>query len=126
MSPSILRWTHAILILITALGAGCVTNDFKVVDALRPGLSHSEAADIIAGYGFEKESATDRPRQGWQRDGTFENLGGRAAAVEQKLQQPVSAVELYPVHHGVLGYGLLFLFYGADERLLHFYRYQIN
>jgi hypothetical protein len=40
--------------------------------------------------------------------------------------QRVSKVEYYPVYHGILGFGQLFLFYDEDRRLASFYRKQIN
>ncbi len=106
---------------------GCVTNDFKVVEALRRGMTQAEAEQTVASFGFRKEQASTRPEGGWPpSDNTFANLPGRARAMEKKLQKGIERAELYPVGHGLLGAGLLFLFYGADGRLMEFYRYQIN
>ena len=38
----------------------------------------------------------------------------------------IERAEYYPVFHGMLGYGQLFLFYDAGERLVEFYRVNIN
>jgi hypothetical protein len=107
--------------------AGCVTADFKVVDALRFGMTADEARATIASFSFERESALERPDSGWPAaDGSFTDLAGRARAREVKLQVIIQRAEYYPVHHGLLGFGQLFLFYDDRGRLVDFYRHQIN
>jgi hypothetical protein len=106
---------------------GCVSNDFKVVDALRPGMNQAEALETIAAYGFKRETAKTKPSGGWPRvDGTMNNLTGHALAVEKKVLKDIETAEVYPVHHGLLGYGLVYLFYDANGKLVEFYRRQIN
>jgi len=106
---------------------GCVTNDFKVVDALRPGMNQAEAMETIASYGFKREAAKTKPSGGWpEEDGTMSNLTGRALAMETKILKNIETAEVYPVHHGLLGYGLLYLFYDANGTLVEFYRRQTN
>jgi len=107
--------------------SGCVTNDFAVVNALRPGMTREEASQAIGSYGFQRESVASRPGDGWSpsRDG-FAELSYRAGAMEKHLQKTIYSAETYPVTHGVLGYGILYLFYDADGRLMEFYRRQIN
>jgi hypothetical protein len=118
---------HAVLFILAALCASCVTNDFRVVEALKPGMTQVEASDVITSFGFERRTVMNRPLDGWATtDGTFENIHGRASAIEEELRQEVRVAEMYPVGHGLLGFGLLYLFYGPDGRLLEHYRYQIN
>ena len=45
---------------------------------------------------------------------------------ENKIGKKIGTVEYYPVHHGILGFGMLFLFYDSNEKLVYFYRKQIN
>lgn len=107
--------------------AGCATKDFKVVDALEKGITQAEAKEIISSYGFTVEQSLTRPEAGWPAsDDTFVNLPGRAKRVEEQQESVVSKAEYYPVGHGMFGFGQLFLFYNAEGKLLHFYRYQIN
>ena len=90
-------------------------------------MTQAEAQETIASFGFKRDLLKDRPADGWPaKDGTFANVSGRALAVEKRVEQKVESAELYPVGHGLLGFGLLYLFYGSDGRLIHFYRYQIN
>ena len=107
--------------------AGCATADFKVVDALHPGMSQSEAQATIASYGFALKDSMRRPESGWTgNDSSPWQLATRAAFQEKELSERVSLVEYYPVYHGMLGYGQLFLFYGEDGKLRSHYRHQIN
>ena len=106
---------------------GCVTDDFKVVDALSEGMTKEQAAKTIASYGFRLESSLNRPEEGWVDEGeSFTNLPGRARRVEEELNTVIAVAEYYPVHHGLLGFGQLFLFYDGSERLVKYYRRQIN
>jgi hypothetical protein len=90
-------------------------------------MSRSQAQEIIASFGFGRKQELERPLEGWpESDKTFTNLPGRAHAMEKQLQQRVATAEYYPVGHGLLGSGQLFLFYDADGRLIDFYRRQIN
>ena len=115
------------LILMMVLLSACVTNDFKVVDALRVGMTQDEAQSTIAAFGFERKEALGRPESGWPVSGeTFTNLPGRAHWIENEQKKRVATAEYYPVHHGLFGSGELFLFYGTDGRLMKFYRHQIN
>ena len=54
------------------------------------------------------------------------DLPKRAAAVEERLQRRIGSAEYYPVTHGLLGFGKLFLFYDENGRLVEFYRININ
>jgi len=106
---------------------GCVTNDFKVVEALKLGMSPEEAQATIKSFGFTLAQSLPRPARGWPAERkTFEATGWRAGEEEARTGQRVSLVEYYPVGHGLMGAGQLFLFYGDDGRLINFYRYQIN
>jgi hypothetical protein len=119
--------TTLLFALTLLLTAGCVTNDFKVVDALRVGMSPDEARTAIQSYGFSIAKSLQRPADGWPAERkTFDATDWRAGREEARSGKRVSLVEYYPVHHGILGAGQLFLFYGEDGRLMHFYRYQIN
>ena len=117
-------------ILIAAFAfilAGCTTADFKVVDAIKPGMSAAEAKAVINSYGFEIGKSEVRPAQGWPSEREdFTALGWRAGQAEKRLSTHITLSEYYPVGHGLLGAGQLFLFYGEDGRLVDFYRYQIN
>lgn len=113
--------------LSALLIAGCVTKDFKVVDALHVGMSPEEAKATIHAYGFELAASLHRPAGGWPKERkTFDATDWRAGREEERSGKQVSLVEFYPVGHGLLGAGQLFLFYGDDGRLMYFYRYQIN
>src|SRR5689334_3974102 len=106
---------HALLLVLAALCTSCVTNDFRVVDELKPGMTQAEASEVIRSLGFERRADVSRPQNGWQTtDHAFGDITGRASDVEQRRQQEVRVVELYPVGHGLLGFGLLYLFYGPD------------
>ncbi len=115
-----------VLVFSALLFGGCTTNDFKVVEALRVGLTKEEAKATIASYGFDRAQMLERPASGWTSDGTFTNLPSRAHATEERSKQKIATAEYYPVGHGLLGAGQLFLFYGEDGRLVNFYRRQIN
>ncbi len=122
MKPRIL-----ILSCVFGLLTGCVSNDFKVVDALRVGMNQTEARATIQSYGFESVEHIARPSDGWPKErANAPESAWRARKVEEHGKEEVSLVEYYPVHHGLLGFGQLFLFYGKDGRLLDFYRYHIN
>lgn len=111
---------------LTLLISGCVTKDFKVVDALRAGLTKEEAKGTIASFGFERSEILERPADGWVSDGTFTNLPSRAHFVEERTKKKIVTAEYYPVGHGMFGAGQLFLFYDESGHLIEFYRYQIN
>ncbi len=117
---------NLVMFFSAILFGGCSTNDFKVVDALRVGFTKEEAKATIAAYGFERAQILKRPSSGWTSDGTFTNLPARAHAIEERSKQKIATAEYYPVGHGLLGAGQLFLFYGEDGRLMNFYRRQIN
>jgi hypothetical protein len=107
--------------------AGCVTADFKVVDALHAGMSQAEAQTTILSYGFQREDSVTRPESGWPMDrNSSSDLAWRAGFEENRLKERLSLAEVYPVYHGMLGYGELFLFYGEDGKLRSYYRRQIN
>jgi hypothetical protein len=121
------RYLSSCLYLGILLVTGCVTADFKVVDALRPGMSQAEAQRTIASFGFQRGEALTRSESGWPTElQSNSGLAKRAAYEENRLQEKISAAEFYPVHHGMLGYGELFLFYGVDGKLRSYYRHQIN
>jgi hypothetical protein len=55
-----MRVTITLLLAFTVLlTGGCVTNDFKVVDALKVGMSPAEARSAIQSYGFSNEKSLD-------------------------------------------------------------------
>jgi hypothetical protein len=116
--------------LLVAFGmlilSSCDTKDFIVLDALHAGMSQKEARATIASFSFQRDKFLDRPSSGWASDQTSTDLPGRARAVEERLSKRIATVEYYPVHHGLFGFGLLFLFYDGEGRLVHFYRHQIN
>ncbi|MCA1658467.1 MAG: hypothetical protein LC627_04115, partial [Verrucomicrobiaceae bacterium] len=67
------------------------------------------------------------PAAGWpDTDNTFTNLAGRGKMAEVRVGRVIRVAECYPVSHGLLGFGELFLFYDEDGRLAYFYRRQIN
>lgn len=106
---------------------GCVTNDFKVVEALKEGITQAEAKEIITSYGFTIEQSITRPEKGWpDTDESFVNLPGRVKRIEEEKRSIVSKAEYYPVSHGMVGFGQLFLFYDEEGKLLYHYRRQIN
>lgn len=116
-----------ILSLLLALLMGCVSADFKVVDALKPGMTGAEAVETIRAYGFDRAEKIARPANGWPNErADFVSTAWRAGRMEEQKKEEISVVEYYPVHHGLLGAGQLFLFYDKQGRLLDFYRYQIN
>jgi hypothetical protein len=123
-----MKATFKLLIAVAlVLLGGCVTNDFKVVDSLKPGMSPTEAQDTIKAFGFALAQSLPRPTNGWPAERkTFDAADWRAGREEVRTGKQVSLVEYYPVGHALLGAGQLFLFYGDDGRLAHFYRYQIN
>jgi hypothetical protein len=115
------------LLLHALIPLGCVTNDFKVVDALQPNMTAPEARSTIAAHGFERHETSTRPETGWSlqaRDMT--RLAVRAHYIEDLLGIRVATAEYYPVYHGLMGFGELFLFYNDQNRLVYFYRHQIN
>lgn len=116
------------VLLVAVLGlAGCATpNDFKVVEALHVGMTRAEADQTIQQHGFKRQETVVRPSGGWANIQTTMHLPERAAAVEQRRGLVIERAEYYPVFHGMLGFGQLFLFYDAGERLVEFYRININ
>ena len=116
----------SLLAFALLIAAGCKTNDFKVVDALHKGMSQEEARATISAYGFERREFLTRPRDGWSSVQTIMNLPKRAAAVEESHRLSVGSAEYYPVGHGLMGFGELFLFYNLEGRLVEFYRHNIN
>ena len=72
--------------------------------------------------------AIDRATSGWpkEREKAFADTGWRAGREEERTGKRIVRAEYYPVGHGFLGAGELYLFYGEDGRLISFYRYQIN
>ena len=120
-------FTKVVLAICALMFAGCSSNDFKVVDALHTGMTREEAKATIQSYGFRLEESFSRPADGWPRERkTFTATEWRAGREEERVGKHVMSVELYPVGHGLLGAGLLFLFYGEDGSLMNFYRYQVN
>ncbi len=121
----IIRLIAVTLLLIA--NAGCETDDFKVVDNLQKGMSKKEVRSVIESYSFKIESTLIRPIGGWKEsDETFTNLPGRARWVENELGIIIESADYYPVSHGILGFGQLLLFYNNSEKLVYFYRRQIN
>jgi hypothetical protein len=106
--------------------AGCKTNDFKVAEALRKGMSQAEARTTITAYGFKRSEFLIRPPRGWTTIQTVKGLPKLAHAAEELVGVTVGSAEYYPVGHGLMGWGDLFLFYDTHERLVHFYRVNIN
>lgn len=116
-----------LIFAVVLLVGGCVTNDFKVVDALKIGMSQDEAQTVIRAYGFSRAETLQRPAGGWPSERkAFVATDWRAGREESRAGQRISKVDFYPVGHGLFGAGQLFLFFGEDGRLVNFYRYQIN
>jgi major membrane immunogen (membrane-anchored lipoprotein) len=114
-------------VVASLLLTACVTNDFKVVDALRRGMDPAEANATIASFGFQRRESLSRPQGGWPtKRGAFSDLAWRAGVEETRVKEEIASAEFYPVHHGLLGYGELFLFYGKEGKLVSYYRHQIN
>lgn len=122
-----LKSTYAVF-LVAVLGlVGCATpNDFKVVDALHSGMTRAEAEQTIQQHGFTRQETVVRPSGGWTNIQTTMHLPERAAAVELRRGLEIQRADYYPVYHGMFGFGELFLFYDAGERLVEFYRVNIN
>jgi hypothetical protein len=115
------------MFFVAFLLTGCTTNDFEVLKAIQPGMTSMSARKAIRAYGFEIEECIKRPVNGWPSEREdFVAAGWRAGRIEAIRGSVVTSVESYPVGHGLLSAGQLFLFYGEDNRLLEFYRYQIN
>lgn len=122
-----IRYSVTWLLSATFLLVGCVTADFKVVDALRRGMSQAEAQTTIASYGFQREESLSRSESGWPvKRRSSRDLAWRAVLEEHRLKERISLAEYYPVYHGMRGFGELFLFYGEDGKLFSYYRHQIN
>ena len=115
------------LIGIAFLIAGCAaTDDFKVVEALHKGMSMQEAKTTIESYSFQRHSIITRSKEGWEESDDITDLSKRALRVEEKLNITIETAEYYPVSHGILGFGQLFLFYDKEGSLVYYYRKQIN
>ena len=90
-------------------------------------MSQAQAKATIKLYGFDRQELMRRSENGWPTNlGSSSELARRAASEESRLKERVSFAEFYPVGHGILGYGELFLFYGENGRLRSYYRHQIN
>ena len=120
---------YPLLLLALSLLSGCVTNDLKVVDALHRGMTVREARSTVESFGFKRSLREVRPSGGWASEDPqhpLPNLPGRAKYQEEQLAIRISEIDYYPVGHGLMGLGMLFLFYDSHMRLAHYYRYQIN
>lgn len=109
--------------------AGCATSaDFQAVGALRAGQTQAEARGAIEAHGFkDPKDEVLRPAAGWPAQGKgFFDTAHRAGLAEQKLGTRIASAEAYPVHHGLLGYGWIYLFYDEAGKLASYYRLQIN
>ena len=118
-----------ILISVLCLSlSACVYGDFKALDSLKVGMAREEARKNIESYGFTKfEKEYFRPAEGWPdaKKGYFD-VEWRTGVAEHKIQKKIFSSEAYPVSHGLLGYGWIYLFYAEDGTLLDYYRLQIN
>jgi len=121
-----LKPLFAFLAFAMLIAGGCKTNDFKVVDELRAGMSQEEARSTISAYGFKRAEFLTRPSDGWSSVQTLMGLPKRAAVIEERRRTQVGSAEYFPVGHGLMGFGQLFLFYDSDGRLVEFYRHNIN
>ncbi|MDT7042080.1 hypothetical protein [Candidatus Nitronereus thalassa] len=98
-----------------------------VVDALSKGMTREQADETIESYGFQRELSLNRPDKGWpDTDESFENLPWRAKLVEDERNTTIAHAEPYPVSHGLLSFGQLFLFYYESGCLVKYYQRQIN
>src|SRR3954466_6470606 len=71
------------ILVAVALFAGCVTNDFKVVDALKRGMTPQEAQATITAFGFTLARSLARPATGWPVERkTFDAADWRAGREE--------------------------------------------
>lgn len=96
---------------------------FRVFDALamlKPGMTQGEAESVITSFGFERRAVANRPAVGWAgRDGTQENIQGRASESERRHQKQLLVAEWWrPIGNGQFGGSALYLFYGSDGRLI--------
>jgi hypothetical protein len=116
------------LLLIAMLLAGCTSNDFRAVGDLRVGLPRSQARAEIEKYEFkQKEAEVVKPASGWPVEGKgYLDVALRAGVAEKKIKKEIFSAEAYPVTHGFLGYGWIYLFYDKDGVLIDYYRLQIN
>ena len=115
-----------VLGLATFTLTACKTNDFKVVEALRNGMTKSEARSTIHAYGFERKELVIRPPSGWATIQAFMDLPKRALDTEKRMGVIIASAEYYPCNHGLMGWGELFLFYDAKDVLVSFYCVNIN
>lgn len=114
--------------IIALLFFGCTTDDFRAVDSLREGVTQNQARESIERFGFtSREPEVERPAAGWTKQGKgYFDVGWRAGLAEEKIHKPIYFAEAYPVSHGLLGYGWIYLFYDSERILVHYYRLQIN
>lgn len=119
---------RCIIPFLALILSGCTTNDFRAIDSLHEGLTQRQARESIEKFGFTShESEVERPASGWPEKGEgYFDVGWRAGLAEKNIHKPISFAEAYPVSHGLLGYGWIYLFYDADKTLIHYYRLQIN
>lgn len=105
-----------LLLLLTA----CSSNTYKVVDALKPGMTPDEARTAIQSYGFTQATSLTRPADGWPKaPESFVSPGWKAGQMETRIGKQVHRVEYYPLAEGAVQ---LFLFYSEEGRLLTYHR----
>src|SRR4051812_27285092 len=73
----------SLMLVAVALLGGCATNDFRVVGALRPGMTPQEAQGTITSFGFNLARSLPRPATGWPVERkTFDATDWRAGREE--------------------------------------------
>ena len=120
-------YKHIFIVTLALSLSGCATNDFKVLDALHPGMTRAEATSTVESFSFSIFASAIRPIDGWTDSVKHKlDIYWWAQWAEDKMQEPVERVDLFPVGHGILGMGELYLFYNNTDHLIYFYRLNIN
>ena len=114
-------------LLVALINVSCTAPSFKAIDQLELGMSKPEARTVMAAYGLFPRDVVKRPKAGWPKKGPrWMDPRRWAAEREVKLSREISSGEAYDAHHGLLGFGVVLLFYDGSGRLMDKYRYQIN
>lgn len=121
-----MRNSFLLLLLSIVCLVGCKTNDFRIVEDIQKGMSKETVHSKCSSYGFKSRERLIRPDQGWSAIQSIMGLPEKAEAIEKQLHGVVKSAEYYPVTHGFLGFGELYVFYDDKDQVVDFYRIQIN